>query len=151
MDEAVKPVQNTRRRVPIPVREELYAKLKSMEAEKVIHKVEEPTAWISNIVVVKKPNKLRICLDPQNLNKGIRRNHYPIPTIEEVTPRVAKARVFSVADAKDGFLQVVLDEKSSYLTTFWTPMDGTGGFECCLEYLRHQSNSRDGWMKLWKG
>ena len=29
--------------------------------------------------------------------------------------------MFSVVDAKDGFLQVVLDEPSSYLTTFWTP------------------------------
>ena len=29
--------------------------------------------------------------------------------------------MFSVVDAKDGFLQVVLDEPYSYLTTFWTP------------------------------
>ncbi|XP_038060249.1 uncharacterized protein K02A2.6-like [Patiria miniata] len=121
LDEMVKPVQNTRRRVPIPIREELKAKLQSLEQEKIIRKVEEPTSWISSMVVVKKPNKLRICLDPQNLNKGIKRNHYPIPTIEKVAPRLAKAKVFSVVDAKDGFLQVVLDEESSYLTTFWTP------------------------------
>ena len=31
------------------------------------------------------------------------------------------AKVFSVVDAKDGFLQVSLDEESSFLTTFWTP------------------------------
>ena len=29
--------------------------------------------------------------------------------------------MFSVADAKDGFLQLSLDEESSYLTTFYTP------------------------------
>ena len=120
-DDTVKPVQNTKRRVPIPVRDELKAKLKSLEDQKIITKVEEPTPWISNMVVVKKPNKLRICLDPQNLNKAIKRNHYPIPTIEEVAPRLANAKVFSVVDAKDGFLQVVLDQESSYLTTFWTP------------------------------
>ena len=121
LDEKVKPVQNTRRRVPIPIREELKAKLQSLEQEQIIRKVEESTSWISSMVVVKKPNKLRICLDPQNLNRAIKRNHYPIPTIEEVAPRLAKAKVFSVVDAKDGFLQVVLDEQSSYLTTFWTP------------------------------
>ena len=121
VDPAVKPVQNTRRRVPIPVREELKAKLNSMEQQGVISKVTEPTKWISNMVVVRKPNKIRLCLDPYNLNKAIQRSHYPIPTVDEIAPRLQNAKVFSVADAKDGFLQVLLDEPSSYLTTFWTP------------------------------
>ena len=29
--------------------------------------------------------------------------------------------MFSIVDTKDGFLQVVLNEPSSYFTTFWTP------------------------------
>jgi hypothetical protein len=73
------------------------------------------------MVAVRKPNKLRICIDPTHLNPAIKRNHYPIPTIEDVIPRLAKAKVFSVADTKDGYLQVELDQDSSYLTTFWTP------------------------------
>ena len=73
------------------------------------------------MVAVKKPNKLRLCIDLANLNVAIKRNHYPTPTIDDVMPKLTKARVFSVADAKDGFLQVRLDEKSSYLTTFYTP------------------------------
>ena len=75
------------------------------------------------MVAVRKLNKLRLCLvlDPLHLNKGIIRNHYPTPTVEDITPKLTKAKVFSVIDAKDGFLQVVLDEPSSYLTTSWTP------------------------------
>ena len=61
------------------------------------------------------------CLDPLKLNKAVLRNHYPIPTVEQIAPRLSKAKVFSTVDAKDRFLQVVLDEPSSYLTTFWTP------------------------------
>ena len=38
-------------------------------------------------------------------------------------PKLAKAKVFSIFDAKDGFHQVLLDEKSSYLTTFWAQND----------------------------
>ena len=34
---------------------------------------------------------------------------------------MSKVRLFSVVDAKDGFLLVALDESSSYLTTCWTP------------------------------
>ena len=121
VDPLVKPVQNTRRRVPIPVREELKRKLNSMEQQGVLMKVTEPTKWISNMVVIRKPGKIRICLDPHNLNKAIKRSHYPIPTVDEIAPRLKNAKIFTVMDAKDGFLQVLLDDPSSYLTTFWTP------------------------------
>lgn len=39
--------------------------------------VTEPADWIPSLVVVEKPNdKLRICLDPRDLNKAIKRQHY---------------------------------------------------------------------------
>ena len=40
---------------------------------------------------------------------------------QQVTANLANAKLFSVIDARDGFLQVKLDEESSFLTTFWTP------------------------------
>jgi len=121
MDKEVKPVQNNPRRVPVCVRDQLKLKLTELEEQGVILKVTVPTPWISNMVVVQKPNKLRVCLDPNRLNTAIQRNHYPTPTLEDIAPKLANAKVFSVMDAKDGFLQVALDEASSYLTTFWTP------------------------------
>jgi hypothetical protein len=45
-----------------------------------------------------------------------------MPTIEEILPKLAKAKVFSTLDAKDGFWQVKLSQESSYMTTFWTPI-----------------------------
>lgn len=120
-DPNVKPVQNNPRRVAIPTEEELKAKIDELEQMEVLAKVTEPTPWISSMVVKKTPKKLRICLDPQNLNKAVVRNHYRMPTMDEVAPKLTNAKVFTVVDAKDGFLQVTLDEPSSYLTTFWTP------------------------------
>ena len=49
------------------------------------------------------------------------REHYPLPTIEEVCTRMTGAKVFSVLDARNGFWQVKLDKESSFLTTFNTP------------------------------
>ena len=93
-----------------------------MSKDKIIAPVETPTDWVSNLVVVKKTNnKLRLCLDPKDLNKAIRRPHYHMPTIEDMAPDLTKAKVFTVVDAKDGFWQVKLSEKSSYYTTFNTP------------------------------
>ena len=93
-----------------------------MVKSNVIAPVSEPTEWVSSMVVVeKKNNKIRICLDPRDLNRAIMCCHYPLPTIEQVATRLNKAKVFTVLDAKAGFWQVKLDQQSSYLTTFNTP------------------------------
>ena len=45
--------------------------------------VQEHTLWVNCMVVVpKKDGKLCICLDPRDLNKAIRREHYPLLTID---------------------------------------------------------------------
>ena len=121
-DETVRPVVHPPRRVPVALRDRLKEELDKLVGEEIITPVTEPTKWVSSLVLVNKPNKLRICVDPQDLNKALQRAHYPLPTIEEVATRLSKARVFSVLDAKNGFLQVQLDKESSYLTTFNTPL-----------------------------
>lgn len=74
------------------------------------------------MVTVVKPNKIRICLDPQNLNKAILREHYPLKTVEEVVAEMPSAKVFSVVDANQGYWQIQLDDESSKLCTFNSPL-----------------------------
>ena len=121
IDKNVKPVQNNSRRVPLSLKMELKQKLEELVEHEVIAWVTEPTPWISNIVVIRKPHKLRICIHPYHLNKAIQRNYYATPTVEEIATKMSKARLILVIDAKDGLLQVALDESSSYLTTCWNP------------------------------
>lgn len=96
--------------------------IKSMEQQGIIKQVDEPTEFVNPVVIVRKPDKtLRICLDPKNLNESLLREHYKFPTFEEVSGRMAKAKIFSVIDASKAFWQIELTEKSSMLTTFQTP------------------------------
>ena len=75
-----------------------------MERLEVIEKVSTPTSWVNSMVTIVKPNgTLRICIDPRDLNKSIRREHYPMQTIEEVITRMPNATVFSILDASSGF------------------------------------------------
>ena len=113
-------VQHAPRRVAVTLQKEVKEKIAEMEKKGIIQKVTEPTEWISSMVVVAKPGKIRICLDPCDLNKAIQRPKYQMPTLEEVLPRLSKAKVFTTLDAKDGFYQIGLDEASSKKTTFWT-------------------------------
>ncbi|KAJ8049716.1 hypothetical protein HOLleu_02584 [Holothuria leucospilota] len=72
------------------------------------------------MVTIFKGGKVRICHDRKDLNRVIRREHYKIPTVEEVVVSMPDAKVFSVQDAKSGFLQIKIDYESSLLTTFNT-------------------------------
>lgn len=74
------------------------------------------------MVVSTRGDKVRICIDPSDLNKVIKRENYPMRTIEEVISTMPDAKVISKLDAKRGFLQIKLGEASSLLTTFDTPL-----------------------------
>ena len=87
----------------------------------VITPVDEPIDWKSRMVVAtKKSGDIRICIDPRPLNKALKRELYQIPTIEEALPKLSKAKYFKKLDLASGYWHVVLDEDSSYLTTFQT-------------------------------
>jgi hypothetical protein len=116
------PVVHAPRRVPHALKERLKHDLENMEKSHVITKVTEPTEWVNSLVIVEKNNgKLRICLDPKDLNEAIKRPHYPLPTLEDALSKLSGAKYFSKLDAQSGYWQLKLSEDSSYLTTFNTP------------------------------
>ena len=70
------PVIHPARRVPYRLQEQFDKTLSDIESNKIITKVTEPTESVNPIVTVRKPSgALRICLDPLELNKAIRREH----------------------------------------------------------------------------
>ena len=103
------PVIHPARRVPYRLQEQFDKTLSDMESNKIITKVTEPTEWVNPIVTVRKPSgALRICLDPLELNKAIRREHYSIPTPGEIVAKLHGSKYFSTLDATSGFLQIPL-------------------------------------------
>ena len=85
--------------------------------------MDQPTDWVNSLVVIEKPKtkKLRICLDPRPLNAAICREHFQLPTIEDITTRLTGARIFSKLDANHGYWQIPLSNSSQLLTTFNSP------------------------------
>ena len=116
------PVVHSARCVPHSLKKRLKQTLDANVKTGVLCKVDQPTDWVNNLVVVEKQNgSLRLCLDPKDLNRAIKREHYRIPMIQEVSSELAGKKVFSTLDLKDGYWQVELDEESSMLCTFATP------------------------------
>ena len=106
VDPEVTPVHHAPRRIAVTLHKEVKAKLEELEKKNILVKETEPTEWISSMVVVAKPGKIRICLDPKDLNKAVKWPKYQMPTLEEVLPKLNKAKVFTTLGAKDGFYQI---------------------------------------------
>ena len=98
VDKSIRPVQHVLRKIPVAIKDEIMKKIDKLIEQKTVGKVNEPTDWISSMVVVKKPqsNKFRICIDSRDLNQALQRPRFPQPTIEDILPQLSKAKgVFS--------------------------------------------------------
>ena len=121
--DGVTPLVHFPRKIPVPQREKVVEELKRMEQLGVIVRQEEPTEWVTSLVVVQKPSgAVRLCIDPRDLNAAMKWSHYPMKTVDEVASRLQGANTFSILDAKSGFWQLKLNEESSHLCIFNTPI-----------------------------
>lgn len=80
------------------------------------------THWVHSVVIVDKKNgKLRVCLDPWNLNKVIKRKYDNLPSRDQVIAQFAATKYFTKFDAWSVFWEMKLERESSKLCTFITP------------------------------
>ena len=122
MDPQIKPIINPPRNLPFALKDKLKDELERMTQLGVIVPVTEPTEWVSSLVVVEKPNgSLRVFLDPRNLNKAIKREHYRLPTATDIIHEMSGAKFFTKLDASNAFWQIQVDDESSKLLTFNSP------------------------------
>ena len=68
LDETIKPVIHPPRKVPYSIQGKLKEKLSQLKVCGVVTKVDKPTPWVNNLVIVeKRDGSLRLCLDPHDL------------------------------------------------------------------------------------
>ena len=91
------------------------------------------THWVNSYVIVEKdtgshhsPNhtikkKLRICLDPRDLNEALEREPYHTHSVDEITAKLQGMTVFTIVDFKKGYWMVVLHPDSRKLTCMALP------------------------------
>ena len=95
-----KPARHAPRKVPIQLEDALKEEIKSLVELGISEEVKEHTDWVNSFVIVEKdsgnhhsPNhtikrKLRICLDPRDLNEGLERESYHTCSVDEITAKL---------------------------------------------------------------
>ena len=111
--------------VPVHLKEVFEWEIKKILDAGILKPVKKATPWINSFVLVEGKNpdgtiKLRISLDPTNLNKAVIHEPYCSKTPEDIAHLLVNAKVITVTDCSKGFWYGELDEYSSFLTTFNT-------------------------------
>ena len=128
-----KPARHAPRKVPIHLEDVFKEEIKSLVELGILEEVTEHTNWVNSYVIVEKdsgnhhaPNhttkrKLRICLDPRDLNEALEREPYHTHSVDEITAKLKGTTVFTTVDFKKGYWMVVLHPDSRKLTCMALP------------------------------
>ncbi|KAK2704195.1 hypothetical protein QYM36_017493 [Artemia franciscana] len=115
------PTVHPARKIPLALKQKLKTELERLESLDIIEKVRQPTDWVNAMVMVeKKDGGVRLCIDPVDLNRAIKRPYYPVPSFDVAVAELNGAAVFSRLDARSGYWILPLSTRSSYYTTFST-------------------------------
>ena len=78
--------------------------------------------WLANVVVVpKKGNKWRVCVDYTDLNDACPKDSFPLPRIDQIVNASAGHGMLSFLDAFSGYHQIPIHPSDEEKTSFITP------------------------------
>ena len=119
--------------VPLSRQAALHAEVQNLIDQNVLEPSTEHTEWVNSFVIVEKkvimdtsnshsPNhsqtkKIRLCLDPRDLNEALEREPYYSRSVDELIAKFNGAKFFTIVDMDKGYWQVVLDPESRKYTT----------------------------------
>ena len=110
-----KPARHAQRKVPIHLAAAFKEEIESLVKLGILEDFKEHTDWVNSYVIMEKdtgshhsPNhtikkKLRICLDPRDLNEALEREPYHTHSVDEITAKFQGMTVFTIVDFKKGY------------------------------------------------
>ena len=128
-----KPARHAPRNVPIHLESAFKEEIESLVKLGILEEVKEHTDLENSYVIVEKdtgnhhsPNhtikkKLRIRLDPRDLNEALEMESYHTHSLDEITAKLQGMTAFTIVDFKKGYWMVVLHPDSRKLTCMALP------------------------------
>ncbi|CAM8899016.1 unnamed protein product [Rhodiola kirilowii] len=145
LDDDVKPSKEMLRRLNPKLSEVVFKEITKLRDAGIIYSVPD-SEWVSPIHVVPKKGGLtvvkndkgelvptrtvngwRMCIDYRKLNKATKKDHFPIPFIDQMLERLAGHDYFCFLDGYSGFYQIPILPNDQGKTTFTCPY-GTFAF-----------------------
>lgn len=108
------------RPVPLAKKAALSQAIEQMVRDDLIEQI-PCSEWVHPLVAVqKKDGSIRVCTDLRMLNKHVIVDKFPLPSADEMIPKLSGAKVFSKLDIRSAYFHMPLTEDSRHLTAFLT-------------------------------
>jgi len=66
-------------------------------------------------------NSWRVCIDYRRLNQAIRKDHFPLPFMDQMLDRLAGKSHYCFLDGFSGYFQIYIAPEDQHKTTFTCP------------------------------
>jgi hypothetical protein len=139
LEENSKPSREPQRRLNSAMQEVVRTEVIKLLDAGIIYPISD-SKWVSSIHVVPKRARLtvmknkdnelvltriqsgwRVCIDYCRLNVATRKDHFPLPFIDQMVERLAKHEYYCFLDGYFGYNQVPVDPEDQEKTTFTCP------------------------------
>ena len=114
------PIAQPYRRIPPNQYQEVKEHIQDLLNKKIIKESVSPYA-APIVVVRKKDQSIRLCVDYRKLNNRTVRDAFPLPRIDESLDALNGAKYFTTLDMASGFHQIAMDPIDQHKTAFSTP------------------------------
>ena len=127
-----KPTRHAPRKVPIHLQDAFHEEIRNLEALGILEETKYVTEWVNGFVIIEKKlpinsrnshspghsmnKKLRICLDPRDMNEALKREPYYTHSIEEIMGKFHGMTRFTITGFNKGYWVVELDPESRKYT-----------------------------------
>ncbi|GKA93171.1 reverse transcriptase domain-containing protein [Tanacetum coccineum] len=154
MEDDYKPTVQSQRRVNPKIHEVIKKEVLKLLDAGMIYPISD-SPWVSPVhcvpkkggitVVANEENEListrlvtgwRVCIDYRKLNEATRKDHFPLPFMDQMIERLAGNEFYCFLDGFSGYFQIPIDPQDQEKTTFTCPY-GTfaDSFDSCLSNL----------------
>ncbi|GKA70574.1 reverse transcriptase domain-containing protein [Tanacetum coccineum] len=139
MEEDYKPTVQSQRRVNPKIHEVIKKEVIKLLDAGMIYPISD-SPWVSPIhcvpkkggitVVANEDNELiptrlvtgwRVCIDYRKLNEATRKDHFPLPFMDQMLERLAGNEFYCFLDGFSGYFQIPIDPQDQEKTTFTCP------------------------------
>ncbi|RVW59485.1 Transposon Ty3-G Gag-Pol polyprotein [Vitis vinifera] len=139
MEEGAKPTRQPQRRLNPHMQEVVRAEVLKLLQAGIIYPISD-SAWVSPTQVVPKKSGItvvkgengdevstrlttgwRVCIDYRKLNAVTRKDHFPLPFMDQVLERVSGHPFYCFLDGYSGYFQIEIDVEDQEKTTFTCP------------------------------
>ena len=139
LEDDVKPSREAQRRLNPPMQDVVKDEIMKLLKVGVIYPISD-SKWVAPIQVVPKksgltvlkndkgemvpqriPSGWRVCIDYRKLNKATRKDHFPLPFIDQMLERLAGREYYCFLDGYSGYNQIAIDPRDQEKTTFTCP------------------------------